>query len=113
MTEKKHKSTSGDTGGFSVGEYSDELHAENPEDLRIGEHGYKYRLLEGPVMPPYVTPARYALSRSLRTRASDVCFVSYPKSSSTWLSYILVLLTRSPGNLCHDGAAATLRGSLH
>jgi hypothetical protein len=94
--------------GFTVGEYSDEVHAEAPEDLRIGEHGYKYRLVDGRVMPPYITPARYALSRSVRTRPSDICFVSYPKSGSTWLSYIIVLLTGGG-----DPSGSTLRGSLH
>lgn len=93
--------------GFAVAEYSDEIHAEGPEDLRIGEHGYKYRMVEGRVMPPYITPARYALSRSVSTRASDICFVSYPKSGSTWLSYIIVLLTGS------DRPGVTLRDSLH
>jgi hypothetical protein len=93
--------------GFIVGEYSDKIHAENPEDLRIGEHGYKYRLVDGRVMPPYITPARYALSRSVNTRALDICFVSYPKSGSTWLSYIIVLLAGS------NRSGATLRDLLH
>ncbi|KAK4031691.1 P-loop containing nucleoside triphosphate hydrolase protein [Parachaetomium inaequale] len=98
-----------------IGEYTDEMHAESPEDLRIGEHGYKYRLVEGRVMPPYITPARYALSRSVRTRASDICFVSYPKSGSTWLSYIIVLLTTTGADDPDPdrSGATTLRGSLH
>ncbi|KAL8723354.1 MAG: hypothetical protein Q9225_000337 [Loekoesia sp. 1 TL-2023] len=90
-----------------VGEYSDDQHAEDPSDLIIGEHGYKYRLVDSRVMPPYVTPSRYALSRRIQTRPSDICFVAYPKSGSTWLSYILVLLTDS------SSAGDTLRNSLH
>ncbi|PHH91526.1 hypothetical protein CDD83_129 [Cordyceps sp. RAO-2017] len=90
----------------AVLEYSDKIHAEVPEDLRIGEHGYKYRMVDGRVMPPYITPKRYELSREIETRESDICFVSYPKSGSTWLSYIIVLLT---GN----AAGSTLRNSLH
>lgn len=72
--------------------YSDELHAEVPEDLRVGEHGYKYRVVEGRVMPPYITPARYALSRRVATRSSDICYTSFPKSGSTWLANILYLI---------------------
>lgn len=92
-----------------VNEYRDRLHAEVLEDLETGEHGYKYRMLDGVVMPPYITPARYETSRTLTTRSGDVCYVSFPKSGSTWLSYILVLLL-------HDGEppdSATLRDSLH
>ncbi len=61
-----------------VGEYRDELHAEVLEDIETGEYGYKYRMLEGLVMPPYITPERYALSRSIELRQGDVCFMSYP-----------------------------------
>ncbi|GIJ92516.1 hypothetical protein Asppvi_001794 [Aspergillus pseudoviridinutans] len=88
-----------------VFEYSDEQHAEDLDGLKIGEHWYKYRLLEGRVMPPYVTPNRYSLSRRIDTKPSDICFVSFPKSGSTWLSYILVLMTENQGT--------TLRDSLH
>jgi Sulfotransferase domain. len=88
-----------------VFEYKDEQHAEDLEGLRIGEHGYKYRLLEGRVMPPYVTPDRYSLSRRIETKPSDICFISFPKSGSTWLSYILVLMTENQGT--------SLRDSLH
>ncbi|KAL8738541.1 MAG: hypothetical protein Q9181_000701 [Wetmoreana brouardii] len=90
-----------------VGEYNDARHAEDPSDLIIGEHGYKYRLVDSRVITPYVTPSRYSLSRRIQTRPSDICFVSYPKSGSTWLSYILVLLTDS------SSARDTLRNSLH
>lgn len=88
-----------------VFEYNDEQHAEDLEGLKIGEHGYKYRLLEGQVMPPYVTPDRYSLSRRIETKPSDICFTSFPKSGSTWLSYILVLMTENRGT--------SLRDSLH
>ncbi|KAF9884465.1 hypothetical protein FE257_001726 [Aspergillus nanangensis] len=89
-----------------VFEYTDAHHAEDLDGLLIGEHGYKYRLLENRVMPPYVTPDRYARSRRVQTRPTDICFVSYPKSGSTWLSYILVLMTE-------NNQGATLRDSLH
>lgn len=95
--------------GYPVSEYCDELHAEVPEDLMIGEHGYKHRILEGVVMPPYVTPARYRLSRTIRTRPGDVCYVSFPKSGSTWLSYI-ILLALGKG-VSPEGR--TLRNCLH
>ncbi|CAF9933520.1 MAG: hypothetical protein HETSPECPRED_008685 [Heterodermia speciosa] len=78
-----------------VGEYNDATHAEDASALIIGEHGYKHRLLDSRVMPPFITPTRYALSRRIRTRDSDICFSSYPKSGSTWLSYIIFLLTDS------------------
>lgn len=93
----------------TVGKYQDQIHAEVLDDLVIGDHGYKYRLLEGLVMPPYITPDRYELSRTLATRPGDICFTGFPKSGSTWLSYILLLLTR-------DGetpADETLRSCLH
>lgn len=93
----------------TIGRYEDALHAEDRKGLEVGEHGYKYRVLEGLRMPPFVTPARYRLSRSLALRPDDVCFTSYPKSGSTWLSYILLLLLG-------DGAVPsekTLRDCLH
>lgn len=100
-------------------EYTDAQHAEDPSQLIISPAGYKYRLVDGRVMPPYITPTRYALSRTLTTKPTDICFVSYPKSGSTWLSYIIVLLT-SPSapfdsseeiNIASRGD--TLRSSLH
>lgn len=96
-------------GHVKVDEYSDELHGEDLEGIEVGEYGYKYRMLEGLVMPPYITPERYALSRTIETRPGDVCFTSYPKSGSTWLSYVLLLLLG-------DGAVPegkTLRDCLH
>lgn len=86
-TQSKHR----------VFEYTDQEHAEDLEGLKIGEHGYKYRLLEGRVMPTYVTPNRYALSRRIETKPTDICFISFPKSGLTWLSYILVLMTENKG----------------
>ena len=93
----------------SIGKYEDHIHAEVTEDLEVGEHGYKYRILEGLVMPPYITPDRYALSRTVETRPGDLCFTGFPKSGSTWLSYILLLLIRN-GKVPSD---ETLRSSLH
>ncbi len=80
---------------YRIDRYSDEKNAEVLEDLRLGDHGYKFRMLEGLVMPPYITPDRYALSRAIETRTGDICFTSYPKSGSTWLSYVLLLITRN------------------
>jgi hypothetical protein len=77
---------------FAVGEYRDDIHAEDLEGVTVGEQGYKFRLVEGVVMPPYVTPARYKFSRTLSTRPGDICYTSYPKSGSTWLAYVLVLI---------------------
>jgi len=93
----------------AIGKYEDHIHAEVLDDLEVGEHGYKYRLLEGLVMPPYITPDRYGLSRTIETRPGDICFTGFPKSGSTWLSYVLLLLV-------HNGAVPsdeTLRSSLH
>lgn len=75
-----------------IGKYQDHLHAEVLADIRVGEHGYKYRLVDGLVMPPYVTPQRYELARTIETRAGDVCYTSYPKSGSAWLAHVLYLL---------------------
>ena len=94
---------------LKIGEYRDDVHAEVLDDVRIGEHGYKHRMVDGIVMPPYITPARYRLSRSLETRAGDICYTSYPKSGSTWLAYILVLLVNG-GEAPSD---TTLRNCLH
>jgi len=75
-----------------IGKYQDHLHAEVLADIRVGEHGYKYRLVDGRVMPPYVTPQRYELARTIETRPGDVCYTSYPKSGSPWLANVLYLL---------------------
>ena len=98
------------TGGQPrIGEYRDDLHAETLEDIQIGEYGYKFRTLEGLMVPPYVTPSRYQVSRTIATRPDDVCYCSFPKSGSTWLANILYLIL-------NDGVAAedrTLRSCLH
>lgn len=93
-------------GGPRVLEYADAQHAEDASQLIISAHGHKRRLVDGVVMPPYITTPRYHLSRTLRTKPTDICFVSYPKSGSTWLSYILVLLT-SPAATSTATAEAT------
>jgi len=102
MSEKKRTKP-------AIGKYEDHIHAEILDDLELGDHGYKYRLLNGLVMPPYITPDRYELSRTIDTRPGDICFIGYPKSGSTWLSYILLLLTRNGETPSHE----TLRSCLH
>ena len=86
--------------------YEDAIHGEDLAGLVSGDHGYKWRLLDGVVMPPYITPERYDLSRTLATQSGDLCFVSYPKSGSTWLSYVMLLLahhgTRPEGDALRD-----------
>jgi hypothetical protein len=78
---------------YKIRKYCDEENAEVIEDLQFGEYGYKYCTIDGIVLPPYITPDRYALSRSIDTRPGDICFTSYPKSGSTWLSYVLIIIT--------------------
>ena len=95
--------------GIVVGKYEDTINAEVLDDLQIGEFGYKYRVLDDVIMPPYITPDRYELSRTISTRPGDICFTGYPKSGSTWLSYILLLLTKN-GEIPSD---ETLRSCLH
>ncbi len=97
------------TNNDKVGEYDDKIHAEVLDDLRIGEYRYKYRVLDGVVMPPYITPSRYRLSRTIQTRPGDICFISFPKSGSTWLSHLLLLITCN-GEIPTD---KTLRSCLH
>jgi hypothetical protein len=94
---------------IEIPEYDDTKHAEVLDDIHIGEYSYKYRVLEGIIMPPYITPDRYHLSRTIQTRNGDICFISYPKSGSTWLSYILLLLIRS-GDIPEE---KTLRDCFH
>jgi len=89
--------------------YSDEQHAEARDGLRCFPNGYKYRLLDGLVVPPYVTPQRYKLARTFETRPGDICYCSYPKSGSTWLAHIIVLITRN-GVTPED---STLRSNLN
>lgn len=89
--------------------YQDKLHAESMEGLVHDENGYKYRLIDGVVMPPYVTPARFGLSRTIETRPEDVSYCSYPKSGSTWLSNVIFLILND-GEVPED---RTLRSCLH
>ena len=97
------------TSGFKVLEYDDKVHAEVLDDLQVGEYGYKYRVLDGVVLPPYITPYRYHVSRTIQTRLGDICYISFPKSGSTWLAHILLLITRN-GETPTD---KTLRSCLH
>lgn len=92
-----------------IDKYRDEVHGEVLQDIEIGEYGYKYRRLEGIIMPPYITPERYKLSRTIELRKGDICFTSYPKSGSTWLSQIIILLVNE-GKTPED---KTLRNCLH
>ncbi|KAI7841289.1 hypothetical protein COHA_005062 [Chlorella ohadii] len=104
----------GAAGGSSqqtgrICEYQDEVHAEGMEGIEIGEHGYKYRIVDGLMVPPYVTPTRYNASRTVVTRPTDVCYCSFPKSGSTWLATVLYLLL-------NDGVepeGRPLRSNLH
>ncbi|KAJ5327648.1 hypothetical protein N7452_008038 [Penicillium brevicompactum] len=89
----------------AVAEYRDEEHAESVQNICIGDFGYKYRVHDGRVMPPFIGPERYKMTRNLSLKSTDICFVSWPRSGSTWLSYILVSLTGMEGQ--------TLRDSFH
>ncbi|KAJ1963461.1 hypothetical protein GGI12_002046 [Dipsacomyces acuminosporus] len=81
---------------------ADEKHAEAVNGMIEGDFGVKYRVLNGVSVPPHAASECYELSRTFRTRDTDACFVSYPKSGTTWLAYILVLLTRSKGATLSD-----------
>lgn len=76
-----------------IAPYQDEIHGEAVEEILTGDYGYRYRILDGVVMPPYITPSRYRLSRELEMRPGDICFDSFPKSGSTWLSNVILLIT--------------------
>lgn len=101
--------TNQETPEFAIGKYNDSQHAEVLNDILIGECDYKYRILDGVVMPPYITPARYQASRTIAMRPEDICFTGFPKSGSTWLSYILLMITQN-GEMPTD---KTLRDCLH
>ncbi|MEX0618422.1 MAG: sulfotransferase domain-containing protein [Pseudohongiellaceae bacterium] len=92
-----------------VGKYDEDLHSESQQGLMVGECGYRYRIIDGVVLPPYVTPDRYAVSRTITTRPGDVCYCSFPKSGSTWLANVLYLIINK-GELPED---RTLRSCLH
>lgn len=104
MAPSREDSNPNPTKSFRVLEYSDEEHAGDISQLIIGEHGYKNRILEDRVMPPFITPERYAQSRNVPMRSTDIVYNSYPKSGSTWLSYILVLLTGNKGASLHESS---------
>jgi hypothetical protein len=69
----------------------------------------KCRELDGLVVPPYVTPKRYQLARTFELQSSDICYDSYPKSGSTWLAHILLLLVNNGS----PPAEGTLRSHLN
>jgi hypothetical protein len=96
--------------GYVTGEYRDDLHAEGDVDgIQIGDYGYKYRTIDGLLLPPYVTPKRLAAAQNATTRPDDICYCSFPKSGSTWLANILYLIL-------HDGVESEekpLRSYLH
>ncbi|KAJ1952373.1 hypothetical protein GGI12_006259, partial [Dipsacomyces acuminosporus] len=89
----------------STSEQAKEKHADAAGGIIESPFGFKYHILSGVTMLPIITPERYELSRTIKTRGTDICFTSYPKSGTTWLAYILVLLTGSKG--------ATLSDSYH
>lgn len=99
-----------DSDGIArIGGYQDGVHAEDLDGVVLGEHGYKVRTIDGLPLPPFVTPARYQVSRAMVTRPDDVAFCSYPSSGSTWLAHVLYLIL-------HGGEVPekeTLQGSLH
>ncbi|KAE8152785.1 P-loop containing nucleoside triphosphate hydrolase protein [Aspergillus avenaceus] len=78
------------------------LCSEKDHEIAEYEHGYKFRLHDGRVMPPFIGLERYKMTRSLPLRNTDICFVSWPRPGSTWLSYILVLLTGAEGKSLRD-----------
>ncbi|KAJ1960351.1 hypothetical protein GGI12_003846, partial [Dipsacomyces acuminosporus] len=86
----------------NVPEQAKEKHADAADGIFEGDFGFRYRILDGVAMSPNITPESYELSRTIRTHDTDICFVSYPKSGTTWLSYILVLLTGSKGTTLND-----------
>jgi len=92
-----------------IAAYDDDYHGEDLTGVSTGDWGYKFRELEGLIVPPYVTPERYQLAREIKLQADDICYGSYPKSGSTWLAHIILLLTNN-GNPPADG---TLRSHLH
>ena len=81
-----------------ISAYDDSFNQSQSEGILETSLGYRYRLIDGVMMPPYVTPECYAQSRSIEIRPGDVCFCSFPKSGSTWLSQIVLLLLHGGTN---------------
>lgn len=104
---KMNKQTTDNSDSRRIAAYDDSL-AEDLSGIFTGEYNYKCRELEGLVVPPYVTPERYQLARNFELRPTDICYGSYPKSGSTWLAHILVLLANKG-----TPPEGTLRSHLH
>lgn len=67
---------------------------ENDKVLAEKYH-YEYSMvIDDVVLPTFIIPESYAFSREVKMRAGDVCISSFPKSGSTWATYVLLLLTR-------------------
>jgi len=59
------------------------------------KYHYEYsQIIDNVVLPTFIIPESYAFSRQVKMREGDVCITSFPKSGSTWATYILLLLTR-------------------
>lgn len=78
--------------------YNDSYNENGSDGIEEASDGYRFRILNGLMMPPYVTPVRYEQARSVQTREADISFCSFPKSGSTWLSQILLLLVHGGTN---------------
>lgn len=104
-----NNNTAAQTARHKIGPYRDDLHGEDLDGIRIGGFGYKFREIEGLMLPPYVTPERYRVSREMRPRPEDICYCSFPKSGSTWLANILYLILHA-GEIPEE---TTLRACLH
>lgn len=78
--------------------YNDSFNETLSEGIFETVEGYRYRTIDEIMMPPYVTERRYEHSRTIQTRSDDICFGSYPKSGSTWLSQIILLLLNGGKN---------------
>ncbi|KAJ1952422.1 hypothetical protein GGI12_006248, partial [Dipsacomyces acuminosporus] len=61
-----------------IPEQAKENQASLGEGIIEGPFGFKYHVLDGVNMMPIITPERYELSRTIKTRDTDICFTSYP-----------------------------------
>ncbi|CAF1484397.1 unnamed protein product [Adineta ricciae] len=75
------------------------MHSINDQDINssndeISKYSdkYLYHIYNGLCLPPYITPERLEFCQNITPRPNDICFISYPKSGSTWLAYILSCL---------------------